>query len=124
MADGELQLRVDGDDADRHLRALHTWLRREDEFRGRVALRNRPIEDGQMGGALDFLIILVGSGTGVTLARSLSTWLTQNRADVKVTIAIDDKGRKVTVDARRAKDVPELIREVKGLLEPDPTDQQ
>lgn len=125
MENTELRLRIAGEDAEQHLRALYGWLRREDELRGQVELRNRPIVPGQMGGVLDVLAVALGSGgAGAVLARSLSTWLTQTRADVTVTVTTTATSREVKVDTRRARDPLAVIREVKELVEPHHLDQQ
>ncbi|WP_039795335.1 effector-associated constant component EACC1 [Nocardia araoensis] len=122
MRDAELQLSIAGDDVERRLRVLHDWLHREDELRGRVALRNRPIQDGQMGGVLDVIAVtLSGGGAGTVLIRSLSNYLIQSRADLKITVTGGNQ-REVTVDARRIKDPEALIRQVDSLLEPDAAD--
>lgn len=72
------------------LRALLAWLRLEDELRGRVRIEAAFDPDGrEMGGALDVLTVALGSGgAGVVLARSLSTWFTHRRSDVKLTIKV------------------------------------
>lgn len=121
--DTELRLRITGEDAASRLRSLHRWLGHEDELRGRVELRNRPIAPGEMGGVVDVLTVAIGSsGAGAvlirSLARSVSTWLTQSRADVSVTVTTDGQTREVKVDVRRARDPEAVLRSVEELLEP------
>jgi hypothetical protein len=112
----ELHLTAHGDDAVRLVRTLRTWLELEDELRGRLELRNKPILPGQMGGVVDVLAVTLGTGgAGAVLAASLSTWLTQRRADVTVIVKAPD-GREVSVDVRRARDPEAVIREVGALL--------
>jgi hypothetical protein len=121
----ELRLSIAGEGAEQHLRALFGWLGSEDELRGQLELRNRPIVPGQMGGVLDVLVVALGSGgAGTVLARSLSTWLTQTRADVTVTVTTTAEGQEVKVDTRRARDAEAVIRGVKELLEPRHPDQR
>ncbi|MGW7386737.1 effector-associated constant component EACC1 [Streptomyces sp. NPDC054794] len=60
---------------------LRDWLAAEEALRGRVELLARTPQPGQMGAALD------------VLARSLSTWLVQRRADVTVHMSRGDGGR-------------------------------
>lgn len=111
--DATLRLRVSGEDAEHQLRELRDWLDREDELRGEVRLRNRPIEPGQMGGLLDVIEVAVGSGGAVAvLAKSLSVWLTQNRADVKVTVMPTEHGPQIVVDSKRARDAQAMVREI------------
>ncbi|WP_410671592.1 effector-associated constant component EACC1 [Amycolatopsis sp. cmx-4-68] len=123
VEDTELRLRVTGEEAAPRLRALHSWLGREDELRGRVKLRNRPIAPGEMGGVADVLTVALGSsGAGAvlirSLARSVSMWLTQSRADVTVTVTTTAESRKVEVDVRRARDPEAVLRSVEELLDP------
>jgi hypothetical protein len=112
----EIYLDVSGSDRESHLHALRSWLTGEDELRGRLTLRSHQIEAGQMGGILDVLVVALGSGgAGAVLAGSLSTWLTQRRVDLTVTVSTPD-GRHVTVDVRRARDPQAVTREIQTLL--------
>lgn len=112
----ELQLTIQGSDVETLL-ALRDWLAAEDVMRGRLQLRRRPVAVGQMGGALDMLVVALGSGgAGAVLAESLSTWLSQRRTDVIVTVS-DSRGRKLTLDVKRARDPQTVIREMHSLLE-------
>lgn len=114
----ELYLDVAGSERERELRALRSWLAREDELRGRLTLRSRPIEPDELGGVLDVLVVALGSGgAGAVLAGSLSTWLTQRRVDITVTVTTSD-GRDITVDVRRARDPQAVIGAIHALLEP------
>jgi hypothetical protein len=116
------QLRITTDDPG-ELRSLLEWLRREDELRGRVNLEGAVDPSGeQMGAVLDVLTVALGSGGALAvLAGSLSTWFTQRRSDVKVTVVGPD-GRRIEVDARRVRDVPALMRDVERLADaPGPT---
>ncbi|MER6274392.1 hypothetical protein ACFY0B_44105 [Streptomyces sp. NPDC001797] len=113
----ELELTVSGDDAETHLLALRDWLTLEDVLRGCLELRGSAPESGHMGAALDVVAVALGSGgAGAVLARSLSTWLIQRRADVKVSVVAAD-GRRVEVDVRRAADPEHVIGEVVALLD-------
>lgn len=101
------------------LQSLTDWLRHEDDLRGRLRLEPSGSGTGEeMGGLLDVLTIAMGSGgAGAVLARSLSTWLTQRNAEVKVTVSRSD-GRSVEVHARvRPDDVPGLMREISQLVD-------
>ncbi|MFD5433489.1 hypothetical protein ACFWJ4_15220 [Kitasatospora sp. NPDC127067] len=105
-------------DADANLLPLRDWLTAEDSLRGRVGLLRPTPEPGHMGAVVDVLVVALGSGgTGAVLARSLTTWLSQRRADVKVTIT-DASGRRVSVDVRRARDVEAVVREIGALVDP------
>ncbi|MEW1640275.1 hypothetical protein AB0469_40245 [Streptomyces sp. NPDC093801] len=116
IASGKLLLAVT--DADTYLLPLRDWLAAEDFLRGRVSLLRPSPEPGHMGALADVLVVALGSGSaGAVLARSLTTWLLQRRADVKVTITAAG-GRRVSVDVRRARDVEAVVREIGALLEP------
>ncbi|MYZ36197.1 MULTISPECIES: hypothetical protein [unclassified Streptomyces] len=104
------------DDVD-HLRSLYAWLTVEESLRGAVTSRGAVPEPGSMGAALDVLTVAIGSGgVAAVLARSVTTWLIQRRADVTVTVTAED-GTRVEVDVRRARDPEALIRQVAALAE-------
>ncbi|WP_157857969.1 effector-associated constant component EACC1 [Streptomyces durhamensis] len=106
-----------GEDAETHLVSLRDWLAAEEALRGRVELPARTPRPGQMGAALDVLAVALGSGgAGAVLARSLSTWLVQRRADVTVHLSRSD-GREVTVEVRRTSDPQAVIGAVGQLLD-------
>ncbi|MFE1958889.1 hypothetical protein [Streptomyces sp. NPDC059479] len=119
---GMLRLSVSTSDDVDHLRSLYAWLTVEDSLRGAVTSRGAVPEPGSMGAALDVLTVAIGSGgVAAVLARSVTTWLIQRRADVTVTVTAED-GSRVEVDVRRARDPEALIRQVAALAErPDPS---
>jgi hypothetical protein len=115
---GKIGLTVRGDHADHYLRSLLDWLAHEDELRGRMELRSRPLAEGEMGGLADVLAVSLGSGgAGVVIAQALSTWLSRRGTDVTVTVKAPD-GREISVDARGAEDPQGVIREVVRLTSP------
>ena len=115
---GELHLAVASEDSGSPLLALRDWLASENELRGRVRVRQRPPDPGEMGAALDVLAVAVGSGGAVgVLVRSLLSWLGGRRADVVVTVSAPD-GRQITVEVRRTSDPQAVLREVAVLLDP------
>lgn len=108
---------LDSAEAEAGLRSLLDWLQHEDELRGRVALERKAARPGEMGGLVDVLVVALGSGgAGAVLAQSLSTWIGQRRADLRLTITSDGRTRTVELDGKRVPDVQALIREVGGLL--------
>ncbi|MFF9585549.1 hypothetical protein [Streptomyces achromogenes] len=112
----ELWLRV-SEPADQ-LRSLADWLRHEDGLRGRVRPFRPSPAPGQMGGALDALAVAVGSGgMGAVLANCLSTWISQRRSDVRITVSTRD-GRTVEVDGKGV-DPQALTRDIERLLNSD-----
>lgn len=116
-ASPELRVAVSGDDAETHLLALRDWLDQEDALRGQLDLVRHLPEPGHMGAGFDVLVVALGSGgAGAVLARSVSTWLIQRRADVKITMTARD-GRRVEVNVVRAADPVRIIGEVAALLD-------
>ncbi|MER7793809.1 hypothetical protein [Streptomyces sp. NPDC097640] len=113
----EVRLAVDGDGADDELRSLYDWLGHEDELRGRLELRPRPLAEGEMGGVLDVLAVTLGAGGIGGLISSVSTWPGLRRSDVTVTVTAAD-GRDVTIDVRGAADPLAVIREAERLTAP------
>ncbi|WP_329028401.1 effector-associated constant component EACC1 [Streptomyces sp. NBC_00690] len=115
----ELRLAIVGADAETHLPALREWLTLEDALRGRVELIRSAPQPGQMGTTLDLLAVALGSGgAGAVLVQALTTWLTQRRADITVTVFSRD-GRQVTVDVKRAAQPDRVLAEVRELLGPE-----
>jgi hypothetical protein len=105
---------VEGPDAVAGLASLNEWLRRTDELRGHVrAVPNVP-EPGEMGGAIDVLVVAAGAGGALTvLANSLSVWLRlPRRSTVTVSVERPD-GTRVAITGEHLKSVDELA----GLLE-------
>lgn len=100
-----------------HLFALRDWLTAEDPLRGLVSPLRSPPKPGEMGGVVDVLNVALGSGgAGVVLIRSLCTWLIHRRTDIAVTITAPD-GKSVHVDAKRAADPEQIMREAGVLLD-------
>ncbi|GAB2675252.1 hypothetical protein GCM10027271_40420 [Saccharopolyspora gloriosae] len=113
-ATGQLWIRTFQDDDE--LRSLLDWLRRESALRGQVSTSHADVEPGQMGGALDALVVAVGSGgMGAVLAGALSTWISQRHSDVKLTIT-DEDGRTIELDAHRV-DSHALLQDLRGFLD-------
>lgn len=100
-----------------HLVSLRDWLAAEELLRGRVYFPAQSLRPGEMGAALDVLAVALGSGgAGAVLARSLSTWLVQRRADVIVRLSRKD-GQDVVVEVHRSSDPQAVINSVGQLLE-------
>lgn len=94
-----------GEECD-ELRSLVQWLRLEDDLRGRIHPTRRPIEPGQMGGALDAIIVAVSSGGAiVVLVQSLFTWLTKRRTtEIYLRVTRED-GREVELSFNGSHDI-------------------
>lgn len=108
-------LSIRTDDAD-ELRSLLAWLQQDDALRGRVRLQRAPVGSEEMGGLLDALTVALGSGgvAATALSGSISTWISQRRADVKLTVTAPN-GRCVEIDAQRV-DPRALVNDLERLL--------
>jgi Effector Associated Constant Component 1 len=118
----EARITVEGTEADGE--SLWDWLKHEPELRGRLRVAGVRPPEGVMGASIELVVVLVTAGTTVasTLARSLSTWLTQRRSDLTVKVAGPD-GREISVSSRRVADPEKLLRAVLESAEPERTDE-
>lgn len=97
------------------LLALAEWFRRDNLLRGQVHLPPPGGVAGQMGDVYSVLTAAIGAaGFAPALIGSLTTWLTQLRSDITVTV--ERNGTKVDLDAKRVKSA-EVLRELRELLE-------
>ncbi|MER6571371.1 hypothetical protein ABT288_35605 [Streptomyces sp. NPDC001093] len=92
------------------LTSLKEWLEYEPELRGRVQLSPAVPANGDMGAAFDQLVVMLGSGSALALARSLPIWLRQRRSTVEITLTRPD-GSSVEIKADQAQHADALIRE-------------
>ncbi|WP_308169806.1 effector-associated constant component EACC1 [Acrocarpospora catenulata] len=109
----EARIGVSGDDEVAELADLQEWLRGERALIGRVRSVSRPPAENELGGALDVLVVALGTGgAGVALARSLTAWLQTRRVNVAITVT--SPSGSVKVDAQRIKDeaVLPMLQEV------------
>jgi Effector Associated Constant Component 1 len=114
----EAEIRISGDqgsgiDAVGELADLLEWLHGERGLAGAVREVQAPPGPGELGGAVEVLIVALGSG-GVagTFVTSLFGWLRTRRPSLKVSIT--EKSRSMTVSAARDKDLAPLLREFLG----------
>lgn len=104
------------DDSDEELRSLAAWLRDEDEFRGRVHLKES-VQSGQMGGALDAVTLAISSGTASILVTSIFGWLKHRREARKVSLKLrDDSGREFNLTCGSADDTDKIIDNIRRFL--------
>lgn len=95
-----------------HLRSLADWLNNEDQLRGRVQpVRSAP-EPGKMGGVVELLAIVLGSGgAGAVLVQSICAWLTR-RPEISVWLK-DSDGNEFEFSAKSANQNPaEVFQQV------------
>lgn len=100
------------------LRDLAGWLRGEDDLRGRVNLASQPVRPGEMGAALDAVVVLVTSGTAAALVRSLFGWLNRRTDARRVSLKIrPSQGGEVTVQCGSADEAQVVLAEVRKVLD-------
>lgn len=100
------------------LRLLAEWLRDQDELRGRVSLVERPVGQGQMGGVLEAVQVILTSGTAATLVTSLFAWLGHRRATSRVSLRVRTRrGDDITLTCAPSDDVHAVLESVHKLLE-------
>jgi len=110
----DARIQLFGDDAQKLLPELRSWLAGEDELRGRISEENPVVESGQMGAITDVLLVALGAhGVGNALAASLSTWIQHHRPSVDIEVT-GPNGRRTKISTRDADiaDVKALILEV------------
>lgn len=100
---------LDGDPSE--LSSLYAWLQRDDEFRGQVKAVSAELKPGEMGGVTDALTVMLGSGTAVALAGTLTGWLSARRTRICVDFGSGDKACKVEIDTRNAAVASRLLQE-------------
>jgi hypothetical protein len=67
------------------LNQLYVWLRDEDELRGRLSLAGPPPRAGELGSAVDVLLVsLAPGGVAGALVAGLFSWLRTRTSDVKI----------------------------------------
>lgn len=102
------------------LRHLARWLRDDDELREQVSLAQQPIQGGDMGSALDAVVVALGSGGLATvLVTSLFGWLTR-RSELRVVrlrVRTDD-GREVELECGSADDAGQVADSIRAVLDP------
>jgi hypothetical protein len=107
---------VDG--TDEELRSLASWLRDEDDLRGRVRLSTAPIQEGHMGGALDAIVVILTSSTVGTVVTSVKDWLVARRTADKVTLKLSSgTGRELELTCGSSGDAQAVLDSARKFLE-------
>ncbi|MGV9823473.1 effector-associated constant component EACC1 [Nocardia xishanensis] len=113
----EVRIAVDGlgDGA----RSLWEWLRYVPELRGWLRADEAVAPDEAMGVPIELVVALTAGAPAVAmaLARSLSTWLVQRRADVTVTLTGPD-GLQISLSGQRVADPEKLVQAVLDSITP------
>lgn len=112
MTQGIVQVKID--ETSDELRLLAQWLRSEDELRGRVRLTNRPIQVGDMGAALDAVVIAVsGGGAATVFVKSLFAWLSQRQKNMSIRLRlIRPEGQEAELDLTGIRDSEAVVDKV------------
>jgi hypothetical protein len=101
---------------DEEIRRLARWLRDEDELRGRVRIGNKPIQDGEMGGVVDMVLVTATTTTAPVLVQSLFEWLARRREVDKVVLSVEsESGRKVDLECGSRADAEKLLEALKDV---------
>lgn len=107
----EAELRIHtGRDLPGEYAALIAWLNADRELRGHLRQRHRPIGANDLGAATDAIVVAVGSGSGMTLARALVEFVRNRRSDITVLVARGDKT--VSVTASRVEQAESLLAQL------------
>jgi hypothetical protein len=109
----EAEIRISRGDDVIEFAALWGWLKGERALTGAIRAARRPPAETELGGAYDLLAVALGSGgAGVTLAKSLTTWLQTRRSNVAITVT--SPSGSVTLEAHQVKDgdVLPLLNEI------------
>jgi Effector Associated Constant Component 1 len=103
--------------ASEYRRSLAEWLNSEEDLRGLVSAVRPAPEAGKMGTAVELLTVALGSGgAGAVLVRSISTWLTQRRSEVSVSLK-DADGHEFQFTSKSTKQDPaDVFREASTLF--------
>jgi len=115
-AKSEARITVDDDPSE--LRSLIKWLRAEDDLRGELRLHEAERQPGHMGGTFESVSLLLGSGLGTVLARSLFTYLGQRRKAVVLDLTLKrEDGRKLQLKLTNDKSAESLLQEAVRFLD-------
>ncbi|MFE0460454.1 hypothetical protein ACFW1A_14525 [Kitasatospora sp. NPDC058965] len=88
----EARVAVSGRDEVEEFAALWDWLQDEPQLRGGLTRAEAPIGPTELGSGLAAVTVALGSGgVGVALAKALVTWLRTRRADVTLTVSVDNR---------------------------------
>ncbi|MFD5827987.1 hypothetical protein [Lentzea sp. NPDC060358] len=111
-----ISVHIDPLGSDEDARALTRWLRDDDDLRGSVDLREAPIAEGDMGGAIDTIVVLVTSGTASAFVTSLFDWINQRRDSRKVSIKTRDAaGRSIELTCAGPEDAQRVLEQLRAI---------
>lgn len=91
------------------LEDLRDWIQQECPSGIGIKLQNQPPTPGEMGGVTTELIALLSGGTGIALARALTTYIRVSRGNVRIKIKRASDGAEFDLSATN-------VAETDGLL--------
>ncbi|MFF0775875.1 hypothetical protein ACFYUK_43785 [Nonomuraea wenchangensis] len=106
-----IRMRFDGDHSEQELQSLRQWLLDDPEVRrhARVRLGGPPVQDGEMGSALDVIELIVDSGfEALNFALAYVAWRATRPAKPSVTIEHD--GTKIVLADGDPETVEKIVR--------------
>jgi len=99
------------------LRSLFAWLQMEEILAGQCKLIEQKPRVGEMGGTVDAIAIILGSGGfSLAVARSIVTWLTHRTSDVEVKV-VNPGGEEIVISSKRVHNPAALIKEIDSFLQ-------
>ncbi|MDT0319893.1 effector-associated constant component EACC1 [Streptomyces millisiae] len=122
----EVEVLVEGGEAEDRLRSLQDWLRADETLNGAVRARlaaSGPAEAGAMGIGFDMLELMIGSGlSSGALAVSILQWRQAQRAARELTLRRGEVEVRIPVAAAAADG--ELVRRIVALLDGEDGDER
>ncbi|QWF80396.1 effector-associated constant component EACC1 [Amycolatopsis sp. CA-230715] len=104
---------------DEDIQSLARWLRDEDGLTGRVGFTESAPRDGEMGGAIEALSVILGSGVAKQAVTSFFEWLKHRRTAEQVKILVKSPGRTdhLELECGSATDADSVLRSVERFLD-------
>ena len=91
------------------LLSLRGWLVQDAELRGRVNVRRRDVDEGEMGSLADALTVGLAAGGGLTvLAQAVVAWVRSRSGELRVTLRLGEKELAIEAKNVRSLDSFEL----------------
>lgn len=109
-------IKFDGSDSEQELRSLRGWLTNDPEVRryAKIRLGGAPIQDGEMGSALEVIELITNSGfQALTFALAYVSWRSTRPA--KPSVTIEHNGTKIVLSDGD----PETVEKIVRMLESD-----
>lgn len=104
---------------DEAIQSLARWLRDEDGLTGRVGFAESAPRDGEMGGTIEALSVILGGGVAKHAVTSFFEWLKHRRTADQVKILVKSPGRTghLELECGSAADADSVLRSVERFLD-------